>query len=118
MNPYAIHANDITHLQNEQDGSCPVVVYNGVTIRVIPGSVENNLKLRQGGVSDVVDLSFTANAGQFIDGVNITDAGTLAATVQNKIIYYNGFAYKTDRVTILPGALTVMLHCNSLNQNA
>lgn len=113
MNPYSIHADGISDLLAEAGGDCPTFTWLNNPYQIIPGTAMTNKPLRDGGFSQMYDLSFTTTVAQFN-----TDANTLKDQLLNQPIQYLGIDYKIIHVGILAGGTIIKVEANSLNQNA
>lgn len=114
MNPYAIHAADVFSLQTEMGADCPTATINGTKYNILPGSAAYNTPLRDGGFTQIYDLTITLAVAQFNQAIPALSAMLLAPA----IVIYTGINYKCENIHVLPGATLIRLACNSLHQNA
>ena len=93
---------------------CPTASIAGKVYNVLPGSAAYNSPLRDGGFTQIYDLTITLLVSQF--GLSVPDLSALL--LAPAIVIYTGVSYKVANIHVLPGATLVRLALNSLNENA
>ncbi len=105
MNPYAVHAGSLSSLQQEQGDDCPVAVFSGVTIKILPGGVRQRKDNSPGGFSLDSDLQLTCLSADFPEPPRA-----------KQTLVYLGRSYRIETVTTMAGGLQLRLNANDANQ--
>lgn len=105
MSAYTEHADGLAELQAELGESCPVIVYAGATVKILPGAASNGSKNSVGGLSLESDLQFTALLADFP-----------SVPTANKSFTYEGKTYKIETVNFGPGRVQVEINANDAAQ--
>jgi hypothetical protein len=116
MNDFATHVIGFAAIQNRLGADCPVVTWDDLDFKVIPGSTRRRRDLGPGGFNLNSDFQFEALVSTFANGLTITDAHTLKDQLLQTRLGYLGDEYKPIAVTVRPGGLHVLVECNSLSQ--
>ncbi|HEV2350806.1 MAG TPA: hypothetical protein VG028_13275 [Terriglobia bacterium] len=109
MDVYSKHAASLKALQAYHGAACPLFVWNGINIPILPGSAVRGKDLGMGGFKLRSDLKFT---------VNVSDLQSLAGggPQLKQIITYLGDPYRIDSIEKFEGGLLQRFECNDPSQ--
>ena len=107
MGSYTEHAGNFAEAQDEMGDDCPVITWNGETIKVIPRGITLRGKNSSGGLSLDADFQFSCLAAEFGDTL----------PVSNQVIGYLDNKLKIETVAQLPGGL-LRIAANHYSQGA
>jgi hypothetical protein len=102
MNPFSIHADSLKALQAEQGDDCPVLIYDGESIPILPGGAKFKRENAIGGFALDSDLQLTCLAADFGD----------IPPQAGETINYQSNDYTIESVTTAPTGLQLRLNCN------
>lgn len=86
--------------------NCPTCVWNGNTIRIIPGTVVSRKDLTVGGFSTDDDLKFS---------VNVSDLPQNGQPTLRQTITYLNADYRLDAIITMPGGMMLEYQLNSVS---
>lgn len=102
MSVYTDHAAALSSLRDELGVDCPVIVWQTLTIKVLPGGVRLKSSNSLGGLALESDFQFSCIAADF--------NGTLPAS--NQSLTYRGQSLKIESVTVAAGGLQLRINAN------
>lgn len=105
MNPYSEHAAGLVELQNELD-DCPAIVWQGRTIKVLPGSVSLRSANSAGGMSLDSDFACSCLSSDFA-----------SQPASNQVFTYNGKRLKIATVRVAAGGKQYRIEANDAAQS-
>ena len=112
MSPYERHAAALKSVQTRLGPS--VVTWDGDDLPIVPGTATRRKDLGAGGFSLNADMRFEALASCW----GYDDASNLKTDMLQTVVVYLGDNYKVESVGIRPGALQIVVECNSVGQDA
>lgn len=109
----------MTDFIGELGADCPTctIPAAGTLYNIVPGSAMYNKPLREGGFSQMFDLSLDLPLAQFLTG-SVTSITALYSLLLNNTLLYLGITYKVAHCDVSAGTAILTIHANSVNQKA